>query len=245
MKYKSIVSLVPSLTELIIELGLVESMKGRTRFCIHPEKIVKNIPVVGGTKNPRLDKIINLSPDLIIANREENKKEDIESLGKQFEIILTDISTIEDALISIYEIGKKLHSVDKAKELIRLINEEIDKIPEESIIKVAYLIWRDPWMAAGHDTYINSVLSQWKMDNVFDDRDRYPKIVLDDIARKKPDYILLSSEPFPFKEKHKAEVAKNCPESQILLVEGEWFSWYGSRMLSSFKKLNTFRSAIS
>lgn len=245
MKYKNIVSLVPSLTELIIDLGLGQFLIGRTRFCIHPEHIVRNIPVIGGTKNPRLDKIIELSPDLIIVNREENREEDVEALSKDFETILTDISTIEDALISIYEIGKQLQSTDKAKELVRLINEEIVKIPEEDTIRVAYLIWRDPWMTVGRDTYIHSVLSHWKMENVFGNKNRYPKIQLDDIAEEKPDYILLSSEPYPFRDKHIAKVREVCRESQVLLVDGEWFSWYGSRMLPSFKKLNTFRKAIS
>lgn len=245
MKQKKVISLVPSLTELMIDLGLEESLIGRTRFCIHPKHIVQNIPVVGGTKNPRIEKILKLSPDVIIANKEENRKEDIGVFEKHSKVLLTNIQTIEDALISIYDIGIEFQSSDKSTELIRMINDELDKIPEEEPIRVAYLIWREPWMTIGRDTYIHSVLSYWKMENVFGNRDRYPKIQLDEIARENPDYIFLSSEPYPFKEKHKEEVRRVSPDSQILFVDGEWFSWYGSRMLPSFKKLNTFRRAIS
>lgn len=240
-----IVSLVPSLTELIIDFELQSTLVGRTRFCIHPEPAVGKIPVVGGTKNPRLDKIRDLKPDLIITNREENRKEDIEQLRELSTVFLTDIATIEEALLAIYELGQKLDAAEKADELIENINRELDRIPEEAPLRVAYLIWQKPWMTVGRNTYIHSVLSRWKMDNVFKHETRYPKITLEKLAGKNPDYILLSSEPFPFKEKHKDEIREACPDSHVLLVDGQWFSWYGSRMLSSFKKLNTLRRAIS
>jgi ABC-type Fe3+-hydroxamate transport system substrate-binding protein len=240
-----IVSLVPSLTELIIDFGLHSSLAGRTRFCIHPEPAVGEIPIIGGTKTPRLDKIRDLKPDLIIANKEENRKEDIDKLREFSTVFLTDIVTIEDALLTIYELGQKLNVAEKADELISNINRELEHIPGEAPVQVAYLIWQKPWMAAGRDTYIHSVLTRWKMDNVFNDERRYPKITLEKLARKNPDYILLSSEPFPFKEKHKKEIREACPDSNVLLVDGQWFSWYGSRMLPSFKKLNTLRLAIS
>lgn len=240
-----IISLVPSLTELIADLGLASQLIGRTRFCIHPKEIINQVPIVGGTKNPDLEKIKALKPDLIIANIEENRKEDIESLSSECEVLLTDINNIEDALLAIHDLGKRCGARDKAKELNTAIRRELDHIPEENDATVAYLIWKNPWMSIGSDTYIHSVLSHWNLTNVFSDKKRYPQIHLSDIAKQKPDFIFLSSEPYPFKEKHFDEIAEQCPDSRIILADGEWFSWYGSRMLPSFKKLNVFRKAIS
>lgn len=239
-----IISLVPSLSELIFYLGLESSLVGRTRFCIHPESRIQNKPIVGGTKNPRLEKISDLSPDLIIANIEENSKEDIEELQKKFPVLLTDIQTIEDAILTILEIGKRCDEETRAKELIGQIHYEMEQIPDEEPLRVAYFIWRSPWMTVASGTYIHSVLSRWRLHNIFENRKRYPQVTLTEVAAKKPDLILLSSEPFPFKEKHKEEIIQSCPGSRVLLVDGEWFSWYGSRMLSSFKNLNIFRKAV-
>lgn len=241
----TIVSLVPSLTELLFDLGLEEKVIGRTRFCVHPEEKVKDVEIMGGTKNPRLDKIKGAKPDLVIANREENRKEDIESLQEDFRVHLTDINTIEDALLSIHEIGEICGVPDKAGELISAIRSEYENVPDEPPLTAAYMIWRDPWMSVGDNTYIHSVLTHWGFKNIFGNLTRYPKTTLNQIAEKNPDVILLSSEPYPFKEKHVDVVAGVCTESQVFRVDGEWFSWYGSRMLPSFKKLNTFRKAIS
>lgn len=245
MPQKKIISLVPSLTELLIDLGLEESLAGRTRFCIHPKEKVKKIPIIGGTKNPDIDKIEEIQPTLVIANLEENQKEDVEELQQFTDVMVTDISTIEEALFTIYEIGKKCDALKEAENLIREIQDEMERIPDETPRDAAYLIWRSPWMTIGGDTYIHSVLKNWKLNNIFADQNRYPKITLDQIHRKRPDIVLLSSEPFPFKEKHIKEIAAVCKSANIILVNGEWFSWYGSRMLPSFKKLNAFRRAIS
>lgn len=240
-----IISLVPSLTELIADLGLEDLLVGRTRFCVHPDRIIDRVPIIGGTKNPRIDKINQIRPDLIIANREENRKEDIKELEKDFNVLLTDISTIEDALLTLHQIGEICHAGDRVSELIASIQRELEYVPKEPRVRVAYFIWRDPWMSIGNDTYIHSVLNHWNLENIFNDQTRYPKTTLEEVSQRNPNIILLSSEPFPFKEKHKQEVYDACPDSRVLLVNGEWFSWYGSRMLPSFKKLNTFRKAIS
>ena len=241
---QKIISLVPSLTELLFDLGLEDQIIGRTRFCIHPEEKVDQVEIVGGTKNPRIDKIRNAKPDLIIANKEENRKEDIEKLQSDFDVMTTDINTIEDALFTIHDIGKRCGTEQAAKELISAIRMEYEHTPDEPNLSVAYMIWRDPWMTVGGDTYIHSVLSHWNMDNVFEKQTRYPKTSLEELTGKNPDLILLSSEPYPFKEKHVQEFEEACPECRVLLVNGEWFSWYGSRMLPSFKNLNAFRKAI-
>lgn len=245
MAPKKIVSLVPSLTELLFDLGLGERVVGRTRFCIHPEGRVDDIAIVGGTKNPNLDKVRAIEPNLIVANREENRKEDIELLQEDgFNVMVTEISTIEEALFVIHDIGWTCEVQDEAKHLIQNIQAELAKTVTYPEITAAYLIWRDPWMSIGHDTYIHSVMEHFHLQNVFSVATRYPKTSLHEISLKKPSMILLSSEPYPFKEKHIKEVGGVCGGSDILLVDGEWFSWYGSRMLHSFQKLNAFRRIL-
>ena len=243
--YQRIVSLVPSLTELLIDLGLKERIAGRTRFCVHPQDEVQDIPIIGGTKNPRLDKIGNLDPDYILANLEENRKEDVHELAENYHVKLTDISTIEDALITIHEIGAELGVADKAKHLTSDLINALEERPDEPPLQTAYFIWKDPWMTVGKDTYINDVMDHWNLLNVFREQTRYPKVTFYDVAERDPELILLSSEPYPFKEKHLAEVEEAFPQARVLLVEGEWFSWYGSHMLHSFKRLNVWRKAIA
>lgn len=242
---QNIISLVPSLTELLFDLGLGDRIVGRTRFCVHPEKDVEKIEVIGGTKNPRIKKIISLEPDLVIANKEENRKEHIDELEKHTDVHLTNITNINEALFGIHLIGEKCGAEDEAAELLEKIQVEMERVPDEPPLSVAYMIWRNPWMTAGGDTYINSVLTHWNLKNVFGDETRYPEITLSDIELKKPDLIFLSSEPYPFKEKHIAEVSNASPRSNVVLVNGEWFSWYGSRMLPAFRQLNLLRKAVS
>jgi ABC-type Fe3+-hydroxamate transport system substrate-binding protein len=239
-----IISLVPSLTELLFDLGLGDRVSGRTRFCIHPESEIDKVPLIGGTKNPNIEKIKQLEPDLVISNREENRKEDVEAIKEFCEVMVTEIDTIDDALFAIHDIGTRCGAKEKATELIDAVRTEMDHVPDEPQLSAAYLIWREPWMTVGHDTYIHSVLKHWNLENIFSEKTRYPKTSLSELAEKQPDLILLSSEPYPFKEKHVQEVSNACPESRVLPVDGEWFSWYGSRMLPSFRKLNAFRKAI-
>lgn len=243
--YQRIISLVPSLTELLVDLGLKDRLVGRTRFCIHPGNHIKDIPIIGGTKNPRLDKIREASPDFILANKEENRKKHIEELALGHRVHVTDIASIEDALITIHQLGNELGVSDKSKQLIRQISNLLEVRPDEPPLRTAYLIWRNPWMTIGSDTYIHDVMNHWRLINVFKDNTRYPKIKLEDLKTRQPQLVLLSSEPYPFKEKHIPEVEEALPGTRILVVDGEWFSWYGSRMLNSFEKLNVWRKAIA
>lgn len=243
--YKRIISLVPSLTELLIYLGLEEHLAGRSRFCVHPEEKVKDIPIMGGTKNPRLDKIREADPDYIIANKEENRPQDIKKLMDDFEVNVTDIATIEDALITIHELGQTLDVSTQADRLIDEIQQQLDERPREPDLQTAYLIWKDPWMTVGNDTYIHDVMRHWNLVNVFGEQSRYPKFELEELKTYNPELILLSSEPYPFKEKHIQPIEEVCPAARILLVDGEWFSWYGSRMKDAFAQLNIWRKAIS
>lgn len=242
---KSIVSLVPSLTELLFDLGLGDRISGRTRFCIHPENEVDVVPIVGGTKNPNLDKIHKIKPDLVIANREENRKEDVMELSQTFDAMVTDIHSVEDAVLAIHDIGSRCGVAEEAVSMIKKIRTGLNAVPDEPVQTVAYFIWQNPWMTVGRDTYIHSVLSHWNLENVYGGQERYPKTSLKELEQKAPELILLSSEPFPFKEHHREMVQETCPGSRVLMVDGEWFSWYGSRMVKAFEKLNLFRKAIS
>lgn len=244
LPYQRIISLVPSLTELLIDLGLKDQLIGRTRFCVHPEDEVQDIEIVGGTKNPKLEKIIELEPDFILANKEENRKEDIEVLQAYTHMEVTDIESVEDALLEISSLGITLGVNGEARKLVSKTTDLLSEIPSERSLSVAYFIWKDPWMTVGKDTYIHHVLKRYHLRNVFGNQIRYPKTTLKELASKNPDLILLSSEPYPFKEKHIQEIKEACPVAKIELVNGEWFSWYGSRMVKAFKELNSWRSKL-
>lgn len=186
MSFNRIVSLVPSLTELLIDLGAGQRIIGRTRFCIHPKDKVKAIEIVGGTKNPNLEKIIALKPDLIIANHEENRKEDIEELQKHTEVLVTEIDTIEEALQVIQTIGTKLYLSENAENLIAEIKDRLSIINKLTPVSTAYFIWKDPWMVAASNTYINDVMKNYGLQNVYENFERYPEITLDILAQKSP-----------------------------------------------------------
>ncbi len=241
MAYKRIISLVPSLTELLIDLGLTDQIIGRTKFCIYPDHLVSEITSIGGTKNPNVEEILSLKPDLIIANKEENKKEDIEELSKYVEVVLTEIDTIDQALEWILKLGSKLDKADQCRRMVEEINSLLHKIPVTNPIKTAYFIWKDPWMTVGNDTYIHDVMTRYGLENVSGNQTRYPITSLEELTSLNPELILLSSEPYPFREKHILEIQKICSNSRIELVNGEWFSWYGSRMIPAFKELSSWR----
>ncbi len=240
-----IICLVPSLTELLLELEVSDRLIGRTRFCIHPAYSVKNIEIIGGTKNPNIDKIRNLKPDLVIANKVENRKEDVEAIQEFSEVLVTDISTVEDALFAMYHIAKSVYAEEPGAKLIEQIISVLPEPSHFSEINTAYFIWKDPWMSVGGDTYIHDVMQTFGLRNVFQQSERYPTITLDQLKEANPELILLSSEPYPFKVKHIAVLKGILPNSNIQLVDGEWFSWYGSRMLPSFKALREWRNQLS
>ncbi|HSB92724.1 MAG TPA: helical backbone metal receptor [Flavitalea sp.] len=234
-----IVSLVPSITELLADLGLDNEVQGITKFCIHPTHFRKTKIIVGGTKNLHLDRIRSIAPDLVIANKEENTKEQVEALQAEFRVYLTDINNFDDALSMIRETGKLTMRERDAESLIDAIRKEFGilagKRTARACCKVAYLIWKDPLMAAGGHTYINDMLQHSGLQNVFASTDRYPRISVDDLKNAELDTLLLSSEPYPFAERDIEEFSKDLPGIRIKLVDGEMFSWYGSRMLKAAK----------
>lgn len=228
-----IISLVPSQTELLHDLGLGDRVVGITKFCIHPETWFKTKHRVGGTKKVDLAKVHAIQPDLIIGNKEENSREDIEALAAEFPLWMSDIRDLDGALDMIRRVGQLTDTTTRAKELATQIAAGFAQlVPLDPPYTVAYLIWREPYMAAGHGTFINDMLWRSGLHNVFDEGDaRYPEITDQQLAEADPDIILLSSEPYPFKESHIMDLNMICPGTPVKLVDGELFSWYGSRLL--------------
>ncbi|WP_299898769.1 ABC transporter substrate-binding protein [uncultured Aquimarina sp.] len=237
---KRIISLVPSQTELLVALGLEDCIVGVTKFCVHPIHIRKDKSVVGGTKNIHLDKIEELNPDIILCNKEENTKEIVESLETKHPVHVSDISTMDEAIELIYQYGDIFNTQEAAKLLVSKILEEqkdfLEFIKYKKQKKVAYFIWRKPWMVAGKGTFIHHLLELNGFINVYGNEERYPEISEEELTSiENIDLILLSSEPFPFSENHKQEVEKMIPDVKVVLVDGEYFSWYGSRLALAFK----------
>ena len=246
-KYKRIVSLVPSQTEYLIDLlhgSSDQSIVGRTKFCIHPMEQVKDITIIGGTKQVHIDRIEALNPDLIIANKEENTLEIVKSLEYLCPVYTTEVKTVGDAYQSMADLGILLDQVVKTTKLIDQIKKEHNTYSGSTNNKSAlYLIWNDPYMTIGGDTFITSMMNAAGFDNVYCHKERYPTITIEQIKKADPDYIFLSSEPFPFKEKHKVAFADlNIP---VHIVDGELFSWYGTRMLRSWKYFKELKESIS
>jgi ABC-type Fe3+-hydroxamate transport system substrate-binding protein len=244
---KRIVSLVPSQTELLFDLGLEHHIVGITKFCIHPKSLVQTKTKIGGTKNFNFDVIDSLQPDLIIANKEENFKEGILKLKEKYPVWTSDIKNLADALQMILQIGEITKTSPKAKSLVTEIQEEFKKYTSQksplkkyiSEKKVAYFIWRKPYMVAGNGTFIDAMLKEMNCNNVFGHLERYPEISQEMLSEANPSDIFLSSEPYPFKEKHILELQKIVPNAHIQLVDGEMFSWYGSRLLHTPQYLAT------
>jgi ABC-type Fe3+-hydroxamate transport system substrate-binding protein len=230
---RRIVSVVPSQTELLYDLGLGEAVVGITKFCIHPSEWFNNLPRVGGTKTLQLGKIATLNPDVILANKEENTQEQIEALATRYPVWVSDVFDLPSALDMIRSVGELCGKTAEAQTLAN----EIDVAfavhrPDDRWVplRTAYLIWRKPYMAAAGGTFIDDMLRRAGFDNVFAGQQRYPELQLQDLADMKPEVVLLSSEPYPFAEKHIREIREYLPDARIELVDGELFSWYGSRL---------------
>lgn len=245
---KRIISLVPSQTELLFDLGLDQEIVGLTRFCIHPIEKFAVRTKVGGTKKLNIDLIRSLKPDLIIGNKEENEQGQIEELMTEFPVWMSDIYTLEDAKQTITQIGELVERQPEAAYLNFLINAGFVDLQtlalQQGIDKrVAYLIWREPYMLAGKDTFIDDVLTINGLRNVIS-LPRYPELDLAELKNLKPDLIFLSSEPYPFKEKHMDEIRDAVPTAKVMLVDGEMFSWYGSRLVKAVQYLFQLQKEI-
>ena len=234
-----IVSLVPSQTEFLFDIGLDAEIVGITRFCIHPAQKVQNKTKIGGTKKFNIERIKSLNPDLIIGNKEENYELGIKELSAHFPVWISDIFSLKDAYSMMRELGRITGKYVEADTLATSIKEQFSSfdtgiVERENERSCAYFIWRKPYMVAGKGTFIDSMLQRCGLENAFR-LERYPEVNVETLVNANPDVILLSSEPYPFKEKHINELKAIVPHAKIKLVDGELFSWYGSRLLHAPK----------
>lgn len=234
---RRIVSLVPSLTELLADLGLADAVVGVTRFCERPDDWRDAKTIVGGTKQVKLDVVTDLAPDLVIANREENTQADVEALDAVCPVVVTDVRTVPDAVDAIEAIGALTGTSDVATSIATRITERFDALDDAlsdaDSIRAVYLIWREPFMTVGGDTFIHAVMTRGGFVNPFADDARYPEVTVETIADATPDVVLCSSEPFPFHQKDAftADLRQALPDVPVEIVDGQMFSWYGSRLL--------------
>ncbi|MFZ5551525.1 MAG: ABC transporter substrate-binding protein [Bacteroidota bacterium] len=225
-----IISLVPSQSEFLWDIGLQNELAGITKFCIHPREMFQSVTRVGGTKKLHLEKIHSIHPGLIIGNKEENEKEQIEQLQKEYKVWMSDIFTLEDAFDMMKQLGEITQREEQANTIAEKIRNNFSLLPHAEFGSALYLIWKNPYMAAGKNTFIDEMMARCGFLNVLKEK-RYPEISEEYISELKPEFILLSSEPYPFAEKHISGLQKISPASKIIVVDGEMFSWYGSRLL--------------
>ena len=246
---RRIVSLVPSQTELLAWLGLEEEVVGLTKFCVHPAGWRREKQQVGGTKQVKAERIAALRPDLIIGNKEENVREQIEALAADYPVWLSDVGDLDDALDMIRRIGALTDRRAAADALAQDIEAAFEGLAKAAAAaappRAAYLIWRRPYMVVGANTFIDDMLRRAGFVNAFGERSRYPAVTAEDLAAARADLLLLSSEPFPFREKHLDEFRRICPSADIQIVDGEMFSWYGSRLLQAPAYFRNLRRKFS
>lgn len=238
---KRIISIVPSQTELLFELGLDTEVIGITKFCIHPKNKFAEKTKIGGTKNLNIELIRQLKPDLIIGNKEENTQSEIELLMQEFPVWMSDIGHLEQATNAISQIGELVNRQPEATYLNHLIRVGFADLQTLALAKninqsVAYLIWKDPYLCAGQQTFIDDILRKIGLRNVIQ-QSRYPEIDISQLAAHHPQLVFLSSEPYPFKQKHIQDIQLVLPSAKVILVDGEMFSWYGSRLVKAVNYL--------
>lgn len=239
-----IVSLVPSQTELLFYLGLGDRVVGVTKFCVHPLDELSNVQKIGGTKNFNMQAIDDLSPDLIIGNKEENYQEGIVELKEKHPVWVSDIATLEDAYSMIVKIGELVGAVGEAEKLVVQVKLEIEVLKNTLKGSVLYFIWQKPFMLAAKGTFIHELMVHLGLTNLVADSTRYPELTKEELETLDPDFILLSSEPYPFKQKHINAFETMFPNAKVVLVDGEMFSWYGNRMLYAAEYLRTMLPAL-
>lgn len=239
-----IISLVPSQTELLLDLGLERRLAGRTKFCIHPVDAVRDIAIVGGTKKLILDRIHELQPDLIIGNREENEEGQIIELSSKYPVWMSDIYSLEDALKMIRDLGGLLAVEPQGATMADEIGTGFEGLDELTSGSAVYLIWDKPIMAVGSDAFIHDMIGRLGLTNAVT-KTRYPELSILSLQDLNPDFLFLSSEPFPYKDKHIKTYQKLLPNTKVILVDGEMFSWYGSRLLKSVDYFRTLAKQLT
>jgi len=235
---RRIVSLVPSQTELLHDLGLDAEVVGITQFCVHPSHWRRTKTRIGGTKDVRVERVRSLAPDLVIANREENVREQVEAIRGFCPVWTSDVNDLVGALEMIRSVGRLTGKEAEAGPMAHSIEDAFTAFGRVEVsVRTAYLIWRDPWMAAGGDTFIHDMMRRCGFSNVFAEKPRYPVTSLSELSETGVGLVLLSSEPYPFRERDLEAVRLQIPGAEVRLVDGEMFSWYGSRLRESARYL--------
>ncbi|MFT3674772.1 MAG: helical backbone metal receptor [Chitinophagaceae bacterium] len=242
---RRIVSLVPSLTNTLHQLGLEEEVIGITRFCVHPGDWYRSKTRIGGTKDVHIDQVLQLKPDLVLANKEENIREQIDALNLQVPVWTSDISTLADTFYMIHALGQLTGKTTEAAQMVSRIETAFASLSTPTRrYRSLYLIWRNPYMAAGGDTFIHQMMQAGGFDNVLASTNRYPSLSNEQIQELQPELLFLSSEPYPFKATHAEELQQLLPKTRILLVNGEAFSWYGASLLQTPDYLMQLRNEL-
>ena len=238
-----VVSLCPSHTVTLLEMGV--PVVGRTRYCIHPAGVVEGILEVGGTKKVDYALIEQLRPDLIICEKEENTPEMVAQLEQIAPVAVTDVRCLDSCIQMIHQLGAFTGRQVEARRVAAQVGAALAVLPQTPLGSVAYLIWRKPWMGAGSDTFIHAVLNRIGLSNVLATQPgRYPSFSLEGLAQLQPDTVLLSSEPFPFAQRHVEEIQEALPRARVQLVDGEAFSWYGSWLVRKTPYLAMLAQAL-
>lgn len=245
-----IVSLVPSQTEYLFDLGLGDLIIGRTKFCIHPHEGLKSVPIIGGTKNINIESVLKLKPDLVIANKEENVKEQLEELeSKGLSVWISDVNTWEDSITMMKSLAEITDRTEIYNTIISKLNAAQSdfriSIVNQKPIMVAYAIWKNPLMFATGNTFINALLEEMGFDNVLSkDFSRYPVIEPEVLQNSNAEFILLSTEPYPFDKSDVTELQNQFPNKKVILINGEFASWYGSRLIKTYSYFSEFRKNL-
>ena len=247
---KRIVSLVPSQTELLFDLGLEDRLVGITKFCVHPYHLKSTKKIIGGTKKVHIEKIKLLQPDIIIANKEENTEEMVVALQEIAPVWVSDIKTIQDNLDMISEFGKIFSVRTQAQQWQDKINHGLADFKKfmqgHEVQKAAYFIWKNPYMVAGGDNFINEMLKLNHFTNIYESKGGYPEVIIQKMRiQGDPDVVFLSSEPYPFKEEDAFEIGRFTHHAKTVFVDGEMFSWYGSRLVKAFQYFKKLQERLA
>jgi ABC-type Fe3+-hydroxamate transport system substrate-binding protein len=246
---KRIISLVPSLTELLHDLGLEKRIVGITQFCVHPYHYKSVKTIVGGTKKVKMDVIQSLNPDFILCSKEENTPEMVLELEKIAPVFVSDVADFLSALQLIKELGEIFGKRIESETLVQKIEIKYADfqiyIKDKRPVKTAYFIWKNPWMVAGNGTFINDMMRINQLENVFAKKERYPEINIKYLnLQGNPELLLFSSEPYQFKEEDAFEVLRENEKILSIFVDGQYFSWYGSRLLKAFDYFKVLQKKI-
>jgi ABC-type Fe3+-hydroxamate transport system substrate-binding protein len=243
--FKRIISLVPSITELLFYLEKEKEIVGITDFCIHPKTKISPVQKVGGTKTLDLKKIKQLNPDLIIASKEENTKKQIEELQEDFPVYISAVKSLEGAYSLINDIGELVDQPEAVLSLISEIKNSFSGLSFEKTISVVYLIWENPYMVVGGNTFINEMLKVAGFENVFSQMENYPKVTAKQLQECGAEFFFLSSEPYHFGTEHINHFRALCSCTKVLLVNGEMFGWYGNHMVKAVPYMKNLKTIVT